>query len=302
MKIKDIISCGTPRKNSRRSRTNRILGGGVELSPIDLKEGGSLPDVGHIHISEIEPTIKQLEQELGMQFRDNLLGSAGKKKFSGDIDVAVPIEEDDIPVFIAKLNDTSMIDSVKRGGVIMTRARINNFNPELGGDRTGFVQIDFIPTDDVTWLKTYYHAPKETQSEYSGVHRNLAIATLAKHYGQKRSGKKLPDGRPMEMERFKFSSKDGLVKIQRTPAKRKDGQGYTESNNDKIIGGPWKTLDEISEILNLKSPANLDSFETVFTAMENYHDPQLVKRVAQSLAHDDTFKEDGLPSQIRKYL
>jgi len=58
---------------------------------VKLTEGGSMPGVGAIHIDEINPTLIPLEKELGIDLRNNTLGSVGKREFSGDIDVALKI-------------------------------------------------------------------------------------------------------------------------------------------------------------------------------------------------------------------
>jgi hypothetical protein len=68
-----------------------------------LNEGGAMPGVGPIHISEIEPTLDALEKVLGIDLKNNVLGSVGKKEFSGDIDVALQIDTDKIPEFTKRL-------------------------------------------------------------------------------------------------------------------------------------------------------------------------------------------------------
>ena len=65
-----------------------------------ISEGGSMPGVGAIHIDEINPTLIPLEKELGIDLRNNALGSVGKREFSGDIDVALKIDADKIPEFV----------------------------------------------------------------------------------------------------------------------------------------------------------------------------------------------------------
>ena len=73
-----------------------------------LNEGGSAPGVGPIHKDEIEATLAPLERELGISLIDNMLGSAGKKQFSGDIDVAVQIDPDDIAAFGKKVQESPL--------------------------------------------------------------------------------------------------------------------------------------------------------------------------------------------------
>ena len=45
-----------------------------------------------------------LEKKLGIDLRNLVLGSVGKKQFSGDIDVALDFHSDEIPAFVEKLS------------------------------------------------------------------------------------------------------------------------------------------------------------------------------------------------------
>ena len=73
-----------------------------------LSEGGSAPGVGPIHRDEIEATLAPLGKALGINLIDNMLGSAGKKQFSGDIDVAVQVNPDDIAEFGKKVQESPL--------------------------------------------------------------------------------------------------------------------------------------------------------------------------------------------------
>lgn len=299
MKIEDILG-GSSKRRHRGPRQKRITG--ISLRPIKLREGGSLPNVGSIHISEIEPTLKRLEKELGVGLIGHTLGSVGKKEFSGDIDIALEIRNDDIPEFLKKLENSSLVDEVQKSSVIMTRTKIVNFDPEKGQDRTGYVQIDFMPSEDTNWLKTYYHAPYEKDSKYKGALRNIALASIAKIAGVKQSDEKIEDGRPMVEERFMLSPRDGLVRVRRTPVPKKSGEGYTKQNNNEIIGGPWTSGDDIARQLNLGTAENLDSFETVFQAIKDNYDPETVQTAAVNFARDKTVQNLGIPSELEEYL
>ena len=75
----------------------------------NLFEGGSMPGVGPIHIDEINPTLDALEKALGIDLKNNVLGSVGKKEFSGDIDVAIQVDPDKIPELVKKIEATPLI-------------------------------------------------------------------------------------------------------------------------------------------------------------------------------------------------
>ena len=95
-----------------------------------LSEGGSAPGVGPIHKDEIEATLAPLGKALGINLIDNMLGSAGKKQFSGDIDVAVQVNPDDIAEFGKKVQESPFTLYFAKTSVFITKVKIQN-NIEL---------------------------------------------------------------------------------------------------------------------------------------------------------------------------
>jgi hypothetical protein len=265
-----------------------------------ISEGGAMPGVGAIHIDEINPTLDQLEKSLGIDLKNNTLGSVGKRKFSGDIDVALQIEPGEIPAFIEKLKNNPLIHDIAKSSVIMTKVKIVGFDSEKsdGRPRTGFVQVDFMPGDP-GWLKTYYHSPSETESKYKGVYRNIMIATIAAVYNRQDSEQKLSDGRALESVRYMWSPTDGLVKIRRTPELNKKGDGYTKKNRNEIIDGPWRQPDEIASQLGLGDASVLNSFETLLDAVKKNYTQQQVKQIIQGFVDNSVVQDAGIPSELQ---
>lgn len=266
-----------------------------------IVEGGSMPGVGSIHISEIEPTLKPLERALGVELIKNTLGSVGKRQFSGDIDVALNVQGADLAEFIEKLKATPDILDIAKSSVIMTKVRIENFDPDKqdpqGRPRTGYVQVDFMPGDP-EWLKTYYHSPTEQQSKYKGVYRNIMMATMAALLDREDSPEQTPDGRPLVSQRYMWSPTDGLVRIQREPVPKKSGDGYTKQNHNVIIGGPWKKPAEIARELKLDGPDDLNSYESLKRAMEKNYPSELVNKIITSFAENSQVRDLGVPGDI----
>lgn len=266
-----------------------------------LTEGGAMPGVGAIHIDEIEPTLDSLEKILGIDLKNNVLGSVGKKEFSGDIDIALDISNEDLPAFVEKLQDIPEVLDLAKSSVIMTKVKIADYDPNKqvqGKPRTGYVQVDFMPGDP-GWLKTYYHAPSEKDSKYKGVFRNLLLASIVARVNRKDSGQKLPDGRAMQSERYMWSPTDGLVKVLRTPEPNKKGDGYTKKNNNKIIDGPYKNPDEIAKVLNLGTADSLYSYETLRKAMDENYPPELVNLMLKDFSENPTVRDIGIPTDIK---
>jgi hypothetical protein len=266
-----------------------------------LTEGGAMPGVGAIHIDEIEPTLDSLEKILGIDLKNNVLGSVGKKEFSGDIDIALDISNEDLPAFVEKLQNIPEVLDLAKSSVIMTKVKIADYDPNKqvqGKPRTGYVQVDFMPGDP-GWLKTYYHAPSEKDSKYKGVFRNLLLASIVARVNRKDSGQKLPDGRAMQSERYMWSPTDGLVKVLRTPEPNKKGDGYTKKNNNKIIDGPYKNPDEIAKVLNLGTADSLYSYETLRKAMDENYPPELVNLMLKDFSENPTVRDIGIPTDIK---
>lgn len=265
-----------------------------------LFEGGAMPGVGPIHIDEINPTLDVLEKSLGIDLKNNVLGSVGKKEFSGDIDVALQIDPDDIPAFIDRLKATPGILDIDKSSVIMTKVKIQGYDQtkQTTRPRTGYVQVDFMPGDP-GWLKTYYHSPSEKESKYKGVFRNIMIATIAALWQREDSEEKIEDGRAVESVRWMWSPADGLVRIRRTPVPKATGVGYTKKNNNEIIGEPIKTAEGIAEALGLDGPEDLNSYESLKKAMERNYPKRLVQKILDSFAQNKQVQDIGVPDELR---
>jgi len=266
---------------------------------LSIVEGGAMPGVGAIHISEIEPTLAKLEKALGLDLMSNTLGSVGKRQFSGDIDVALKIERDEIPEFLAKLKSTPDIKDIAQSSVIMTKVQIQNYDGTKtdGRPRTGFVQVDFMPGDP-GWLKTYYHSPHENDSKYKGVFRNLLLASICGIYDRQDSAEQIEDGRPKESLRYMWSPTDGLIRVKRTPVLRKDGKGYTAKNANAIMAGPFKQADEIAQNIGLDNGADLDSFESLLAAIKKKYPQDIVNKITDAFLRNNTVKDIGIPSEL----
>lgn len=266
-----------------------------------LSEGGAMPGVGAIHIDEIEPTLDKLEKILGIDLKNNTLGSVGKKEFSGDIDVALDIKPEDLPEFMKKLESIPEVLDIAKSSVIMTKVKIADYDPNKqvqGKPRTGYVQVDFMPGDP-GWMKTFYHAPHEKDSKYKGVFRNILVSSIAAHLDRKDSEQKISDGRSVQSERYMWSPTDGLVRIVRTPEPNKKGDGYTKKNNNKIIAGPYKDSNEIAKVLQLDSADDLYSYETLRKAMDKNYSPDLVNVILKDFADNSIIKDVGVPTDIK---
>ena len=182
----------------------------------------------------------------------------------------------------------------------MTKVKIVNYDESKsdGRPRTGYVQLDFMPGDP-GWLKTYYHSPSDKESKYKGVFRNIMVATMAAVHNRQDSAETTEDGRPLESVRYMWSPTDGLVKIRRTPVRKKSVDGYTKKNKNEIIEGPWKQADDIAKQLGIDSGQQLNSFESLLDAVKKNYTKEALQQVIKGFAQNQQVQDIGVPEELK---
>lgn len=167
-----------------------------------LWEGGNIfkspqghPLTKKIKKTDIVPTLKLLEPALGIPLVKNLLGSAGKKPESGDIDISVDPEKISKDELIHKLkqwvqhvHQMDGSDWVKKSGISV------HFKMPIRNDPSkGYVQMDFMfhqgGESETDWMKFSMYSAGDS-SAYTGADRNLLMSSLAKSQGLKYSWQK----------------------------------------------------------------------------------------------------------------
>jgi hypothetical protein len=156
-----------------------------------LLEGGNVfktadgnPATQRINQADVPATIRWLESVLGMQFpQDRWLGSTGRAATSGDLDLAVDLQDADKETIAQRLtqfvqqNKQDPRDWVRKSGEVHFKT------PIAGNARNGFVQTDFMFFNNVDW-GTFFYAGG-TDSAYKGMVRNVLMSSLAKSLGLK---------------------------------------------------------------------------------------------------------------------
>ena len=205
-----------------------------------------------------------------------------------------------MPELLDKLKINPDIIDIAKSSVIMTKVKIANFDANKTTDkaRTGYVQLDFMPGNP-GWMKTYYHSPADGESQYKGVYRNILLAVVSALYNRKDSEEKTEDGRSLESEQYLFSPTKGLVRVRRNPVPKKNGEGYTKQNNNVIIDGPWLTPDEIVKVLGLDKKEDLNSYESLKSAIEQNYPAELTAKILDSFANNKQIKDIGVPSDLQ---
>jgi len=271
-----------------------------------IVEGGNVfPDVGAIHISEVEPTLNAIGKYINYpQASQQALGSVGKMDYSGDIDIALDVSPEEVKAMQAKMIKKLGADSVKMvSGNLTLRFPISNYDEsqQERQPRTGFVQVDLIP-GDVDWMRTFFHSPGKG-SQYKGAHRNLALATVAALLDSKESEELDSFDRPVSTERWSWGKKDGLQKIRRYSVE-KDGK-WLKGQKSEALNKPTRNPDEIAKIL-FKGKAGADalnSLESIIDAVKKAYSPEeqetIFGRMAWSLGTRDM--DANLPPELEPY-
>ncbi|MFA5489106.1 MAG: hypothetical protein WC284_07780 [Candidimonas sp.] len=127
--------------------------------------GNVFPNTDVVHIDDI-PKIIDIIREYGLNITvDDLLGSAGKKQISGDIDVAIDENR-------YNLNDLHEI--LKRGPFDVKKFDGLNMISMAVPIKDKYVQVDLI-TGNYKWMKFAMFSPSENESSYKGLYRTEMI-------------------------------------------------------------------------------------------------------------------------------
>lgn len=166
--------------------------------PTTIQEGGhifktsqGMPVTSKIQKADVVPTLRILEPALGIPLVDAILGSAGKKAQSGDIDISVDSKQITKDELIHKLKQwvTHVHQQLPDAWVKKSGISVHFLMPIRNVPRLGFVQIDFMFDPDPGWMKFSMYSAGDT-STYSGADRNMLMSSIAKAQGVKYSWQK----------------------------------------------------------------------------------------------------------------
>jgi len=158
-----------------------------------FKDADGKPLTQRINQSDVPATVAWLEQLTGLDFTTDIdldtkkprrwLGSTGKAPTSGDLDLAVDLNDISKDQLAANLTQWIVghklppAEWIQKGGEVHLRTPIQG-RPELG-----YVQTDFMFFSNLDWGLFYYN--QGAGSAYKGMNRAVLMSSLAKHYGLK---------------------------------------------------------------------------------------------------------------------
>jgi hypothetical protein len=156
-----------------------------------LKEGGNVfknPDKSlatkRINREDVENTLAWLEKITGLPHNDFKLGTTGVADTSGDLDVAVNIDDVSKDEMVQRLSSWCKQNG-KNPKEWIAKSGINvHFKTPINGDESqGFVQTDFM-FGNPEWLQWSMRG-EPGGSQYKGKHRHILLASIAKAQGMK---------------------------------------------------------------------------------------------------------------------
>ena len=167
-----------------------------------LLEGGNVfkgpkgePLTQRINRQDVPATVQWIEQVTGIDFSTDLgedgvplrwLGSTGKAPSSGDLDLAVDLNEasrEQVESILKQFVQSQGLDPreyvVKKG----EKGEVHLKTPIAGDANRGFVQTDFMFFENLDWGQFFYAGG--TGSAYKGKNRNVLMSSIAKQLGLK---------------------------------------------------------------------------------------------------------------------
>ena len=156
-----------------------------------LLEGGNVfkdkqgqPLTQRINQADVPATIAYIENILGIKFPpERWLGSTGRKPTSGDLDLAVDLNEIDKDQLAGALQKIVTSQNLDPREWVVKKGEVHFKTPIAGDPNKGYVQTDFMFFPDLDWGTFYYGGADG--SAYKGMHRNVLMSSMAKALGFK---------------------------------------------------------------------------------------------------------------------
>ena len=156
-----------------------------------LLEGGNVfkdkqgqPLTQRINQADVPATIAYIENILGIKFPpERWLGSTGRKPTSGDLDLAVDLNEIDKDQLAGALQKIVTSQNLDPREWVVKKGEVHFRTPIAGDPNKGYVQTDFMFFPDLDW-GTFYYGGAEG-SAYKGMNRNVLMSSMAKALGFK---------------------------------------------------------------------------------------------------------------------
>ncbi len=269
--------------------------------------------------ADIEAALKFVEKHTGIPYselEDSLLGStshtlSGKKKDSGDIDIAFEDGVHDREELVAKMKQATGMDKVKQVGTGTFSFAV----PTIGKKR---VQVDFMFVKSKDWAKFGFHSAAD--SAHKGVVRNMLLFSVMQHTYEPGKDISVKDDSGVEVARVRrvFGNAEGIYRTFKVAPMRKDGKGRVQlrkATADEVeqvlkeLGLSTKFSKDVDPILDPDAAAEF-LFGKGTKAKDIMSAEQVIKAIFKRKDHAAIFKDavktlenEGLevPQEIKKF-
>ena len=158
---------------------------------MQINEGGNVfkdaqgqPLTQRINKADVPATVAWLEKVTGIKFpQARWLGSTGRAASSGDLDMAVDLNDVSKDQVAAKLSQYIQSQGQDPREWVVKKGEVHLKTPIAGNSKNGYVQTDFMFFPNLDW-GTFFYAGG-TDSNYKGVMRNVLMSSIAKSQGLK---------------------------------------------------------------------------------------------------------------------
>lgn len=290
-----------------------------------ITEGGNaIANVDRIKKQHIQKTVESFKNTiivpyLGEDPGDDmfLLGSTGKKKDSGDIDIGISLTaftDRNILTNLIRLDEMCAKNGFNSCINTISYNMLHVAYPQQGANK--FVQIDLLITNAPEFTKFYMSSPGENESKYKGAHRNAllrAILTSISFKPTEFNGK----NEPVKWEQIDLTD-SGMYKQYKTLVDTNGNRilykntneplefAYAKSEREFLISNDVNYV--IKYVVGSKYTAeDIDSFEKLFAIVKNDEDfrysiisKKILSECAKSL--NDAGSRLDFPSELTQYL
>lgn len=275
--------------------------------------GGAVGGVGPINLKNVPKTLATVKRSMAKALRiseDSMreVGSVGKKAVSGDLDIALDLGQVIISKKVATASEVQaeVFKAAKKispeavklpAYTVSFKTPITNVDGKQAGQ---FVQVDVFLTDDLDFSTFVKWSPRENESKYKGVHRNILLGMISKNANPKVL--KRVDEVPLVWERLLLDFGRGLVKAVQS---REGKRGILA--NHKTLSRTLITKNKAEIIDKLLGPAftvkDANSFESLLAVVKSSKFPY--RKAKEDILKDTAkaFINNGilLPSELKSY-
>lgn len=295
----------------------------MKLKDFITEGGAALKDanVNRIKKEDVPATIRYVAKISGIKLQDlHPLGSTGKTATSGDIDLAVSIQDYD-PEKVHERIITALDDALgggkERYGVFNKGTKVGSYAVPIKGYTSELVQVDLMYVPNTEWAKFSYFSAGDA-SKYKGAIRNILLAAAAASLNEKGKDTFVYDGEELIVRVSRgIDPNVGLKRIMQMRPRKKTGQGYVKTMKkasaeeikqmfpDLEFDGSNLIVDDPAEVVKIifgpkTTPKDVESVEKILSLIKTLPKKRKEKIFDIAKKRADALQKKGfnLPTEL----